>query len=187
MLNLRRLFYERGTKMGQVNIQQPTSSSDHLTDFRNLFDEHKKHVFAMALSILRDFELAEDVLQEVFIKLYQHMKHHEITNVKAWLLTVARNTALDHYRKKKREITGFDDEYFERAHYFSEDPLDKMVLAKYLKLLNSEERQIVILKEISGMKHREIAKIIEIPLGTVIWKYGIALKKLRKALNEEEI
>lgn len=183
MLFLSRLLYERGRKMGQVKLQQPIRNSNHLTDFKKLFDEHKKHVFAMALSILRDFELSEDVLQEVFIKLYQHMQHQEITNIKAWLIRVSRNTALDLYRKKKREMTGFEADYFERAHLISEDPIDKMVLAKYLKLLNSEERQIFILKEISGMKHKEIAKIMEIPLGTVLWKYGIALKKLRKALE----
>ncbi|MFZ3579210.1 RNA polymerase sigma factor [Virgibacillus sp. DJP39] len=73
--------------------------------------------------------------------------------------------------------------YFEREEYLSEDPIDKMVLAKYLELLDSGERQIVILKDISGMKHREIAKIVEMPLGTVLWKYRVALNKLRKALE----
>jgi RNA polymerase sigma factor (sigma-70 family) len=169
--------------MVQTSLHQTENSIDNLTEFKNLFNEHKKHVFAMALSILRDFELSEDVLQEVFIRLFQHLKHNEITNIKAWLIRVSRNMALDVYRKKKRELTGFDDDYFERVHYFSEDPLEKMVLAKYLALLDSEERQIVILKEISGMKHKEIAKIIEKPLGTVLWKYSIALKKLRKALE----
>lgn len=169
--------------MVQTVLKKSHKSNDNLTDFKQLFSEQKKHVFAMALSILRDFELAEDVLQEVYIKLFQHMKHHEITNVKAWLISVSRNTALDLYRKKKREITGFDDDYFERVQYLSEDPLDKMVLSKYLELLDSEERQIVILKDISGMKHKEIAKIIEIPLGTVLWKYSRALKKLRKGLE----
>ncbi|MGG1398991.1 sigma factor-like helix-turn-helix DNA-binding protein [Bacillus salipaludis] len=47
-----------------------------------------------------------------------------------------------------------------------------MVLSKYLELLNQEERQIVILKDISGMKHREIAKITEMPLGTVLHSIG---------------
>ncbi len=58
---------------------------DNLAEFKQLFNAHKKHVFAMALSILRDFEMAEDVLQEVYIKLFQHMKHQRISNVKAWL------------------------------------------------------------------------------------------------------
>ncbi|MDF2791911.1 MAG: hypothetical protein K0S80_5013 [Neobacillus sp.] len=169
--------------MNQTSLHQSEPSIDALAEFRQLFNEHKKHVFAIALSILRDFELSEDVLQEVYIKLFQHMKHNEISNVKAWLISVSRNTALDLYRKKKREITGFDEDYFERVQYLAEDPLDKMVLSKYLELLTSEERQIVILKDISGMKHREIAKIVEMPLGTVLWKYSTALKKLKKVLE----
>ncbi|ASN06344.1 RNA polymerase sigma factor [Virgibacillus necropolis] len=168
--------------MNEMSFQQ-SNRSNNLEEFKQLYREHKKDVFAMALSILRDFELAEDVLQEVYIKLFQYKKQNEITNVKAWLVSVSRNTALDLYRKKKRELTGFDDGYFERLEYLSEDPLDKMVLAKYLELLDSGERQIVILKDISGMKHKEIAKIVEMPLGTVLWKYRVVLNKLRKALE----
>ncbi|WP_404451834.1 RNA polymerase sigma factor [Virgibacillus necropolis] len=169
--------------MNEMSFQQSDKSMHDITEFKQLFREHKKDVFAMALSILRDFELAEDVLQEVYIKLFQYRKHNEISNVKAWLVSVSRNTALDLYRKKKRELTGFDNDYFERMEYLTEDPVDKMVLAKYLELLDGEERQIVILKDISGMKHREIAKIVEMPLGTVLWKYRVALNKLRKALE----
>ena len=61
--------------------------------------------------------------------------------MKAWLLSVSRNTALDLYRKKKREITGFEDRYFDQVHYKSQDPLDRMILSKYLELLDNEERQ----------------------------------------------
>lgn len=103
--------------------------------------------------------------------------------MKAWLLSVSRNTALDLYRKKKREITGFDERYFDQAYNNSADFLDRLILTKYLELLDTEERQIVILKDISGMKHREIAKIIELPLGTVLWKYQKALTKLRKSIE----
>ena len=56
-------------------------------------------------------------------------------------------------------------------HFVTEDPVSKMVLFKYLDLLDSKERQIVVLKDITGMKHREIAKMMEIPLSTVIGKY----------------
>ncbi|MGV2942072.1 RNA polymerase sigma factor [Mesobacillus sp. LC4] len=169
--------------MSQTNLHQHNKPVDSNLAFKQVYDLHKKNVFAMALSILRDSSLAEDVLQETFIKLYQHQKHQDLPNVKAWLLSVSRNMALDLYRKKKREITGFDELYFEHGHHKSTDPLDRMILTKYLELLDSEERQIVVLKDISGMKHREIAKILEMPLGTVLWKYQMALKKLRKNIQ----
>ncbi|WLR55865.1 RNA polymerase sigma factor [Mesobacillus subterraneus] len=169
--------------MSQTNLHQQKNPVDSNLEFKQLFDLHKKSIFAMALSILRDSALAEDVMQETFIKLYQHQKHQDISNLKGWLLSVSRNMALDLYRKKKREITGYEEQYFDQEHHKSTDPLDRMILRKYLELLDSEERQIVVLKDISGMKHREIAKIIEIPLGTVLWKYQMALKKLRKNIE----
>lgn len=172
--------------MNQKGFHQEDNTIGNMSEFKHLFNEHKKHVFAIALSILRDFELSEDVLQEVYIKLFQQMKENEISNAKAWLIRVTRNTAIDLYRKKRHEITGYSDNYFERVQYLSEDPIEKMVLSKYLELLDSTERQIVVLKDIIGMKHREIAKVIEMPLGTVLWKYSVALKKLRKNWNKED-
>ncbi|WNF22266.1 RNA polymerase sigma factor [Mesobacillus jeotgali] len=169
--------------MNQTNLHQHNEPVDSNLAFKQLYDLHKKNVFAMALSILRDSSLAEDVLQETFIKLYQHQKLQDIPNVKAWLLSVSRNASLDLYRRKKREITGFDEQYFDQEYCKSTDPLDRMILMKYLELLDSEERQIVVLKDISGLKHREIAKIIEMPLGTVLWKYQKALNKLRKSID----
>ncbi|MFP5114145.1 RNA polymerase sigma factor [Bacillaceae bacterium C204] len=169
--------------MTQTSVHQLKTSVDPREEFKQLYNDHRKHVFAMALSILRDIELAEDVLQEVYIKLYQYSKSNQVTNVRAWLIRVTRNTALDLYRKKKRELTGFDAQYFERLEYISEDPVDKIVLSKYLALLDSGERQIIIMKDISGLKHKEIAKIMEMPLGTVLWKYRMALKKLKKGLE----
>ena len=170
--------------MRQSSLHQHENQVKKNLVFKQLFDLHKKNVFAMALSILRDPSMAEDVMQETFIKLFQHQKHQDIPNVKAWLLRVSRNTALDLYRKKKREITGFDEQYFNQVHCKSTDPLDRMILTKYLELLNSDERQIVVLKDITGVKHREIAKIIELPLGTVLWKYQTAMKKLRKNIEK---
>ena len=118
--------------MSQTNLHQQKNRVESNLDFKQFFYLHKKSVFAMALSILKDSSLAEDVMQETFIKLYQHQKHQEIPNVKAWLLSVSRNTALDLYRKKKREITGFEDQYFDQAHYKSTDPLDRVILTNTL-------------------------------------------------------
>ncbi|MGP4039254.1 RNA polymerase sigma factor [Gracilibacillus sp. D59] len=170
--------------MSRVNISdlQTSELRDNLLSFKNIYEENKKHVFAISLSILKDTELAEDVMQEAFIKLFQYMKENEISNVKAWLLSVARNTALDLYRKRKQEIIGIRESHFEKAYF--ENPIERLVLKKYLEILNLNERQIVFLKDISGMKHREIANMLEMPLGTVLWKYRKALKKLKKDLEE---
>jgi len=171
--------------MGQIDWKKATKPLNQISEFKLLYNEHRKDVFSVALAILRDFEMAEDVLQEAFIKLYQHTQKNELKNVKAWLITVTRNLALDAYRKKSRELTGFSGNFFEEVHSVTGDPADGLVLAKYLELLDGEERQIVVMKDITGLKHREIAKILGLPLGTVLWKYRLALKKLRKGLERE--
>jgi RNA polymerase sigma factor (sigma-70 family) len=166
--------------MNHQHVHDVDRNNGKYDEFKQIYIENKKHVFAIALSILKDFELSEDVLQEVFIKFFWQMKNEEIKNVKAWLIQLSRNKALDVYRKKKREIAGFTPEYFASIPFLAEDPLDKLILSNYLELLDNDERQIVILKDISGLKHREIAQILKKPLGTVLWKYRTALTKLRK-------
>lgn len=151
--------------------------------FESLYNEFKVNVYAIALSILKDNKLAEDVLQETFIKLYLHLKSNEINNVKAWLISVSRNTALDLYRKRVHEICIFNEDYMNNIEVVFNDPVDKIVLFTCLKTLDDLERQIVVLKAVSGLKHREISKIVDMPLGTVLWKYRNAIKKLRRNLE----
>jgi RNA polymerase sigma-70 factor (ECF subfamily) len=66
------------------------------------------------------------------------------------------------------------------------DPEDKLVLETTLEILAEDERQIVLLHAVSGMKHKEIAKNLGIPLSTALSKYHRALKKLKENLKEEE-
>ena len=66
-----------------------------------------------------------------------------------------------------------------------EDAADKLVLQAALQILNEEERQIVLLRTAAGLKHREIAADLELPLATVLSKYNRAMKKLQKYLREE--
>ncbi|KAB8137483.1 RNA polymerase sigma factor [Gracilibacillus oryzae] len=175
--------------MTQSSISQlmlTKAEKGELEIFKDIYEDNKKHVFVIALSILKDVELSEDIMQEVFIKLYQLLKEKEVSNLKAWLIRVSRNTALDVYRKRKHEITGFEESYFDRANYCTDSPVERMVLTKSLNTLEMDERQIVFLKDISGMKHREIAKLLEMPLGTVLWKYRKALNKLKNSLEEVE-
>ena len=63
---------------------------------------------------------------------------------------------------------------------------DKMILAECLRNLSDEERRIVLLHTVSGFKHREIAKFLELPLSTVLSKHNRALKKLRKIYGGEQ-
>ena len=104
----------------------------------------------------------------------------------SWLLGITRNTALKHLRSEQKNAVALDD-VPEAA-----DPLDHFLAAEnrivtraVMAQLAPEERQIVVLHAVAGLKHREIAKLLEKPLSTVLNKYRRALKKLEVLLGEQ--
>ena len=105
------------------------------------------------------------------------------------MFTIARNLCYMKFRDQKREADiGLSDLSEGELGEFCpqiEDAADKMVLKAALHILNEEERQIVLLHTTAGMKHREIAADLEMPLATVLSKYNRAMKKLQKHLREE--
>ena len=105
----------------------------------------------------------------------------------AWLFTITRNLCRDLQRNKSRDgQTPEDLENDARFSYIS-DPTDRLVLEAALKALGDEERQIVLLHAVSGLKHREIAADLGLPLSTVLSRYNRSLKKLQRSLTEEGV
>ena len=122
-------------------------------------------------------------MQNTFIKVRQYAySYQKGTKPLAWITTIARNLSINEHNKRKREVyTDFTD-YNTRATYTMSD--DKLVLDSAFKFLKEKDRQIVIMHVLGGLKHRELAEIMNMPLGTVLFKYNSALKKLRKYITE---
>ncbi len=153
---------------------------------RMLYAETHAAVFGYALSIVKHRCDAEDVMQETYMSLCAAAhQYRAMGKPMAWLLTIARNLALMKLRKLDREAVT-EPVLFEAIAGF--EPLiaheDRLVLMATLKLLTDEERQVVNLHALSGLKHREIATLMGLPLSTVLSKYNRALKKLKRALRE---
>lgn len=151
--------------------------------FESFYENTKRTTYFGAYAILKDKMLAEDVLQEVYLK-FLSMVHEvdESRSIVAFLATMARNMALNVYNKEKRNVElqeGHDDGYEEFKFGERKDFFDRMRL-----LLNDEEYEIVILHVIDEMKHREIAELLNIPLGSVTWKYNNAIQKLQKGMED---
>lgn len=149
-----------------------------------LYEEASPAVFGFALSILKNLQDAEDVLQDCFINAYGGAAGYRSQGKPmAWLLTIARNLCMQKLRERKR-TSDIPEEDWER-YLESLDrvtPEDKIVLSECMNNLTDEERQIVVLHAVGGFKHREIAELTELPLATVLSKYSRAIKKLRKHL-----
>ena len=146
--------------------------------FEELYEGMKRGVFALAYSYLRNYEDAEDVLQQTFLTVKRKAYLYRIgTNARAWIFQIAKNAALDELRKRKQRKEGelLREEGAETPVVF----LDELTAR-----LSEEERELVIMHAVWGYKHKEIAEEKGLPLGTVTWKYNEAIKKLRKEQEE---
>lgn len=106
----------------------------------------------------------------------------------AWILTIAKNLCYSKFRLQAHtcEMT---DEQLEKQFADNEKMSveDRLVVAKCLEMLSAQERTVVVLHAMSGLRHTDIAKLLQLPLSTVLSKYNRAIKKLKNILSEENL
>ena len=151
--------------------------------FKELYLQTSNVVYGFALSILKNKHDAEDVMHDAFIKSYKSADTYQpMGKPLAWILTIVRNLSYNRIRSGK-----LCEDISEYENFASSDEtgqtIDRLVLEKALQILGFEDRQIVILHALTGLKHREIAEILDLPLGTVTSKYNRALKKMKKEIE----
>ncbi|MCI9583505.1 RNA polymerase sigma factor [Clostridiaceae bacterium] len=159
--------------------------------FLRLYHNTDKTIYGFILSIMRSPQDAEEVMQETYLKVWISAGSYKSQGKPlAWMFTIARNLCYMKFRDQKHEADiGLSDlSEMETGEFCPqiEDAADKLVLRAALYILGEEERQIVLLHTTAGMKHREIAAALQLPLPTVLSKYNRAMKKLQKHLREEE-
>jgi len=142
---------------------------------------------------------AEDLVQETFFKAYKYYdKFEEGTNLKAWLFKILKNTFINNYRKKKLEPKSVEfseiEESFERIvrHDPDDAPLDPETqylssimdegVKKALESLPTDYRMVVLLADLEDFSYKEIAEILDCPVGTVMSRLYRGRKLLEKAL-----
>ncbi len=153
-----------------------------------LYEHTKSAVYGFALSVVRNTQDAEDILQDTFVSVFASAQsYRKMGKPLSWMLTITRNLALMKLRARSRMAELSEEEWSvfiaDTAPDASED---RLVLAAALNSVSPEESQIVMLHAVTGMKHREIAQILDLPLSTVLSKYNRALKKLRTVMEEGE-
>lgn len=159
---------------------------DDISNLKNIYNEVRVPVYNFALSILKNPIEAEDVVQDVMIKIYDNYKLFKGGNGFSWILTIAKNESLMRIRKNDR-IELKDDEFWNSIHNEKKLSNDDIILLDYLlNSLSDIEKEIVFLIAISGLKNREVAEFLSMPLATVLSKYHRAMKKMQKLLEGEE-
>ena len=165
----------------------PRVGQGDMAAFEELYVQTEKAVYALALSILQNPDDARDVAQDVYLKV-RAAAHLYVPQGKplAWLFTITKNLCRDLQRARRADQAPEGMENDLNFSYVS-DPIDKLVLEAALKSLGPEDRQVVLLHAVSGMKHREIARELGLPISTVLSRYNRALKKLKRYLTEEGV
>lgn len=152
-----------------------------------LYGKTHAAVYGFALSILKNAQDAEDVLQDCYLQIWQGASGYRSQGKPmAWIFTITRRLSLMKLRDRDRTIPMTPEDW---QTQFADQPdltrEDRLTLEALLTVLSDEERQIVVLHAFTGLKHRETAALLELPLPTVLSKYNRALKKLRAAMKEE--
>lgn len=152
----------------------------------NIYSLTSKMIFSIALSIVRDSHLAQDIVHDVFLKIRGAIHtYQEGTYPYAWISMIAKNTSLLEIRRRSKEVSfDVDNSEYVFGGYSIQLKEDNPLLNAAMESLNENERTIILLYLVNEYKHREIAKMLDKPLGTVLWTYNNALKKLKKYLNE---
>jgi RNA polymerase sigma-70 factor (ECF subfamily) len=177
-----------------------TATAKRSKEFENQVLEHIDLLYAVALRLTRNPTDAEDLTQNTFVKALRfHDKFKEGTYIKAWLLTILRNTFINEYRRKARrptevELSGIEaapetapdpEVFFEPRRGNREDLLELVddPVRHAVASLPEDFREAVIMADLEDMSYREIADIMQCPLGTVMSRLYRGRKLLRDSLK----
>ena len=150
-----------------------------------LYHRTRTAVYGLALSMLGSGHDADDVTQDTFVRAWEKAQLYRPQGTPmAWLLTITRNLALMKLRERGR-TRDLPQEEWEALPAWNPQVTteDQTVLEAALNTLTVEERQVVLLHTVPCPKHRENAKLLEMPLATVLSKYRRSLSKLKKKLE----
>lgn len=152
--------------------------------FEELYRATDSAIYGYALSLMRNHHEAQDIMMDTYLKIRcaAHL-YMPMGKPMAWILTITKNIARTKLRSAGRQIPLDDLE--ETTPSFDRDSEEAVALEQAMKVLGDQERQILILHAVTGLKHREIAEMLGMPLATVLSKYARSLKKLKKALEED--
>jgi RNA polymerase sigma-70 factor (ECF subfamily) len=155
--------------------------------FSIVYNETKNAVYSIIYAIIKNQTNCEDLMQDTYITMLEKLDQFDTKkNFLPWLLTIARNKAVDHYRKYKKELLFDISDNETITPSISPDGERSILVREMLNILSDIEREIFLLSIINNLKRREIAKILEMPLGTVLWHYNNAIKKIKKIKGGNE-
>jgi RNA polymerase sigma-70 factor (ECF subfamily) len=170
--------------------------------FRELIRRYERPVFSLIFRMVRDRELAEDLAQDTFIKVLNHIdRYRPEFKLSSWLFKIANNVAIDHLRRRHLETVSIDGS----PHALTQDAIEATsfdvvgqqesaleeleakelgsAIERAIASLRPEYRSCIMLRHVEGRSYEEIAATLDLPLGTVKTYIHRARHELRRALE----
>lgn len=166
-----------------------------------LIKRHKNRVFTYIVLIVKNQHLAEDIFQDTFIKVIKSLKEGKYKDngkFVSWVIRIAHNLTIDHFRKEK-QINTFSNEDYETDIFNSrklsdgtiEDMLIDQQIVKEVRLLIEElpedQKQVILLRHYGGLSFKEIAEQTEVSINTALGRMRYALINLRKLIEQKNL
>ncbi|MDR2937138.1 MAG: sigma-70 family RNA polymerase sigma factor [Rikenellaceae bacterium] len=166
-----------------------------------LIDRHKKKVFDYIMMLVRNRDLADDLFQETFIKAVRSLQENRYADhgkFSAWLMRIAHNQVIDHFRRQKQQnrITNDDAGYdlLNNRLYADGNVEDHMIsnqvqkdVRRLVDLLSDEQREVVQMRYYQELSFKEIAEKTGVSINTALGRMRYALINLRKLMEEKQL
>lgn len=185
--------------MEEEVIRQQYSEKEKLNIFNQEFMPHINSMYNFAYRLTLDADDAKDLLQDTYLKAFRFIdSFQQGTNAKAWLFRILKNSFINDYRKKSKEPSKVD--YQEVETFYNSEDVDRQItpdlrvealqdmigdeISIALNSLDVDFRTVIILCDLEGFKYEEMAKILDIPIGTVRSRLHRARNLLKEKLSE---
>lgn len=169
--------------------------------FEEIIHRHKNKVYSYISLYIRDQALAEDIFQDTFLKVIQSVKagkYYDNGKFLSWVMRIAHNLIIDHFRRLKQMNTTSSDNYESdlfNSKKLAEANVEETMVAvqirkdvrKLISQLPDDQREVVILRHYAGLSFKEIAELTDVSINTALGRMRYALINMRKIMQEKQM
>ncbi len=166
-----------------------------------LIDRHQQRIYSFIFLMVRQRDLAEDIFQDVFVKVIHSLKggkYAENGRFTSWVMRIAHNLVIDHFRKQKNQQMVSNDQYtfdiFNNTRFSDHTIEDKMVydqmlsdVASLVEKLPETQKEVIKLRHYFGLSFKEIAEETNVSINTALGRMRYALINMRKMMDEQNM
>ena len=172
----------------------------HQTAIEQLIHRHKRKIFTSIMLLVKDKQLAEDLFQDTLIKVINTLRsgnYNEEGKFLPWVVRIAHNLVIDHFRREKRmPMLRETEEFsiFDTLHSYDENAQDKLlktqIHAEIRELINQlpfEQKEVLLMRHFADMSFKEIAELTNVSINTALGRMRYALINLRKMIEDKKL